>query len=81
MQWVRHRRRTLTSCCHALPQIVKDKRTKKTKGYGFVSFLDSLDYAKVGRGGAGAHQRTKEHDRSSCSSRVPHPPPSCPFRP
>jgi len=28
-------------------QIVKDKRTKKTKGFGFVSFLDSLDMAKA----------------------------------
>ncbi|KAF5826782.1 hypothetical protein DUNSADRAFT_2062 [Dunaliella salina] len=28
-------------------RIVKDKRTKKTKGFGFVSFMDSLDFAKA----------------------------------
>ena len=28
-------------------QVVKDKRTKKTKGYGFVSFMDSKDFAKA----------------------------------
>jgi len=32
---------------HACTQIVKDKRTKKTKGFGFVSFMDSLDFAKA----------------------------------
>ena len=29
------------------PQIVRDKRSNKAKGYGFVSFLDSNDGAKA----------------------------------
>lgn len=28
-------------------QIVRDKRTNKSKGFGFVSFLDSNDFAKA----------------------------------
>jgi RNA recognition motif-containing protein len=32
-----------------LPQVVRDKRTNKSKGYGFVSFLDGNDFAKAMR--------------------------------
>lgn len=28
-------------------QVIRDKRTNKTKGYGFVSFSDSGDYVKA----------------------------------
>ena len=28
-------------------QVVKDGRTKKSKGYGFASFLDATDFAKA----------------------------------
>lgn len=28
-------------------QIIKDPRTKKSRGYGFVSFLNSEDFAKA----------------------------------
>lgn len=28
-------------------QIVKDPRTKKSKGFGFVSFMDVADFAKA----------------------------------
>lgn len=28
-------------------QVVRDKRTSKSKGFGFVSFSDSKDYAKA----------------------------------
>ena len=28
-------------------QIVRDPRTHKSKGFGFVSFLDSADFAKA----------------------------------
>lgn len=28
-------------------RVVRDKRTSKSKGYGFVSFKDALDYAKA----------------------------------
>ncbi len=31
----------------ASPQVVRDPRTKKSKGYGFVSFLDGNDFAKA----------------------------------
>ncbi len=31
----------------ACAQIVRDPRTKKSKGYGFVSFTDSNDFAKA----------------------------------
>eukprot|EP00983_Pelagomonas_calceolata_P003418 111340-Pelagomonas_calceolata.AAC.1 len=37
----------LLGCGQHSHQIVKDKRTKKTKGFGFVSFMDSLDFAKA----------------------------------
>ena len=30
-------------------RVVRDKRTKKTKGYGFVSFKDPQDYLKAMR--------------------------------
>lgn len=30
-------------------QIVRDKKTKKSKGFGFVSFTDGLDFAKAMR--------------------------------
>jgi RNA recognition motif-containing protein len=30
-------------------QIVRDSRTKKSKGYGFVSFLEAADFAKAMR--------------------------------
>ena len=28
-------------------QVVRDQRTHKSKGFGFVSFLDSADFAKA----------------------------------
>jgi len=31
----------------AKAKVVRDKRSNKTKGYGFVSFLDPLDFAKA----------------------------------
>lgn len=34
---------------HVCPQVVRDKRTGKTKGYGFVSFKDPNDYVRAMR--------------------------------
>lgn len=31
----------------AKAKVVRDKRTNKTKGYGFVSFLDPMDFARA----------------------------------
>jgi RNA recognition motif-containing protein len=31
----------------AKAKVVRDARTKKTKGFGFVSFLDSADFARA----------------------------------
>lgn len=30
-----------------LIEVIRDKRTNKTKGYGFVSFVDGNDFAKA----------------------------------
>ena len=37
--------RKYKSFCRA--RVIRDKRTMKTKGYGFVSFLNSQDYLKA----------------------------------
>ena len=42
----------MLSCCHAASyliglQVIRDKRTGKTKGYGFVSFTDVDDFMRA----------------------------------
>ncbi|KAK3279482.1 hypothetical protein CYMTET_12637, partial [Cymbomonas tetramitiformis] len=34
-------------CLNPCVEVVRDKRTNKTKGYGFVSFLDPMDFARA----------------------------------
>lgn len=35
-------------------QVIRDKKTKKSKGFGIVSLMDGGDYAKVSRPSAAA---------------------------
>jgi hypothetical protein len=39
-------------CCGV--QVIRDKKTKKSKGFGIVSLMDGGDYAKVSRPSAAA---------------------------
>ena len=41
------RYRPIYYCLVILIQVIRDKRTSKTKGYGFVSFVRSEDYIRA----------------------------------
>jgi RNA recognition motif-containing protein len=58
-------------------QVVKDKRTKKSKGFGFVSFLNSEDFAKALREMNGKYvgNRPIKLRKSTTEERAVAPPP------
>ena len=47
----------LLNCDEMVPQVVRDKRSNKTKGYGFISFKNPDDFTKAIKDMNGASDR------------------------